>query len=157
MKLQIAVLAIVVLAGFSFIGAIIFRSSRGESKAFFILNTRSMSEADSSVVDSTWGPVVNDIYLAGKQQSAGNVIPLADAFVCLSPNKSDLTKADTILLLDIQSQISDKDAENPAKFWTGVRPAKKLNACRVLIPEGMLKKFKTYKYKYGKVTLMTDD
>ena len=157
MKLQIAVLVIVVLAGFSFIGAIIFRSSRGESKALVILDTRSMTEAGSSVVDSTWGPTVHNIYLAGKRQGAGNVIPLADAFVCLSPNKSDSTKADTILLLDIQSQTSDKDAENPTKFWTGVRPAKKLNVCRVLIPDGMLKNFKTYKYKYGKVTLITDD
>jgi hypothetical protein len=158
MKLQFAILVIVVLAGFLLIGRIIFgRSGQESKKALVILNTRYMTEADNSVVDLTMGPTVAGIYLAGKEEATNNTAPQADAFVCVSTNKSDSTKTDTIILLDTQLRHSDKDADKPAKFCPSVKPAKKLNECRVLIPEKLLKRFETYKYKYGNIILVTDD
>jgi hypothetical protein len=159
MKLQFAVLVIVVLAGFLFIGRIIFgRSWKESKKVMVILGTSHMTEADNSVVDSAMsGLVVASIYLAGKEQNTNNAVPLADAFVCVSHNNSDSSKTDTTLLLDTQLQHSNEDIGNPTKFETEIRPAKKLSECRVLIPEELVKRLKTYKYKYSDLVLVTDD
>jgi hypothetical protein len=158
MKAYAIALALIVIIGFSMVGWIIYSAFPHDSrKVRFVLHTSAMSEADSGVLDPFNGPAVIAAHFAGKSDEANKSTPLADVFVCACRDKLDTSKTDTVLLLDTRLLHGSGDLDKPDYYWTGVKPAKKLNECRVLIPEGLVKKLGGYKYRYGRVELITDD
>jgi len=158
MKGYAIALVIIVIAGFSFIGLIIYRNFPHDSKKVsFVLNTANMIEAESRAVDSTMGPAVVAGYFGDKSDDLNNAIPRTDVFVCVSVNQSDSSKTDTVLLLDTRLLNGSGNLDAPEKYWTQIKPAKRLSKCRVLIPESLIKKLRTYKYRYGKVELVMED
>jgi hypothetical protein len=157
MKVYFIALIVIVVAGFSFIGLAIFKGVPQESKKAVLLNTLEMTEANSNSADSTMSPAVIAVYLAGKSNAINNGAPWADAFVCVKSNRLDTSKTDTILLLDTRTGNENGNLGDVTKYWTGVKPALKLNECRISIPESLVKKFKNYQYKYCNVQLVTDD
>ncbi len=158
MKAYAVALALVVIIGFSVIGIIIYNAFPHDSrKRWVVLHTNNMSEADISPADTINGPAVIAGHFAGKADPQDSTIPLADVYVCVSRNKSDSSKTDTILLLDTRRLNGSGDLRRPEYYSTGVKPSKKLNECRVLIPEKRIKRITAYKYKYARVELITDD
>ena len=150
-------LVLIVVAGFSFIGLIIGGAfPQHESKIAIYLNTKNMQEADNRIIDSTMGPAVIEAYPAIKSNAINNGVPWTDMFVCVKVNSTDTSKTDTILLLDTRTGIND-DLSDVTKYWTGIKPAPRLNQCRILIPEKLAKRVQTYPYKYCDVRLITDD
>ena len=127
-----------------------------ESKTAIYLNTKNMKEADNSIIDSTMGPAVIEAYPAIKSNTINNGMPWADIFVCVKVNGTDTSKTDTILLLDTRTG-KNNDLGDVTKYWTGIKPAPRLNKCWILIPENLAKRFQTYPYKYCDVRLITDD
>ena len=158
MKAYAIALAIIVAGGFIFIGLVISGNFRQEAKeAPSVLNTESMREVDKRNADSTMRPAVIAIYLAGKSNASSNGTPWADVFVCATANRLDTLKTDTILLLDTRTGKNFGNLGDVAKYWIEIKSAKKLNQCRILIPENEVKKLKTYPYWYCNVQLVTDD
>jgi len=156
MKVYFIALIVIVVAGFSFIGLIIYNAfPHPPQPVVFYLNTGGMIEADNTVVDSTNGPTIIHSYPCKKNSNTSSGVPWADLFLCRSVKK-DTLHPDTVLILDTRLQHTNGDFERD-DFWTGVKPTIKLNACRVLLPENEIKRLIKYKYKYGQVFLITDD
>jgi hypothetical protein len=158
MKACAIALALIVIIGFSVIGIIIYSAFPHDSKkVWFILHTNNMLEADSSAGDSVAGPVLIAGYFTGKRGLPNVAVPAADVYICVSRNKLDTSKKDTALLLDTRLLNGSGELAHPEYYGVGVKPAKKLKECQVMIPENLIKKLRNYKYRYGMVQLITDD
>jgi hypothetical protein len=119
------------------------------------LDTKDMVEADDSLMDERNGPAALYAYLSKENQSsATDSIPYVDVFVCRS-HKRDSIAGDTIIILDRELKPAVPLTGN--EYWTGELPAVKRNACKITIPAGQLRVLRKYKYKYARVTLITDD
>jgi hypothetical protein len=158
MKAYAIALALIVIIGFSAVGIIIYSAFHHDSKkVWFVLHTNHMREADSSAADTAEGPSVIAAYFVDKSKADDKSIPLADIFVCASVDKADRSKTDTVLLLDTLLLNGSDGLDHPEKYWTQVKSAKKLNECRIRIPESLVKMVSTYKYRYGRVELIMED
>ncbi|HZY39655.1 MAG TPA: hypothetical protein VFE53_23530 [Mucilaginibacter sp.] len=158
MKACAVALALIVIIGFSVIGMVIYSAFPHDSKkAWFILHTDKMSEADSSAADTAEGPSVIATYFADRGKPGDSSISAADIFICASVDKADRSKTDTVLLLDTRLLNGSEGLDHPEKYWTQVKSARKLKECGIRIPENLVKKVRTYKYRYGRVALMMED
>ena len=158
MKAYAIALALIVIIGFSVIGWIICSAFPHDSKkVWFILHTDNLSQEDSSEGDSVAGPALIAGYFTGKRDPPNVAVPTANVYICVSSTKLDTSKKDTALLLDTRLLNGSGDVAHPEYYGVGVKPAKKLKECQVLIPENLIKKIRNYKYRYRMVQLITDD
>ncbi len=120
------------------------------------LNTEKMTEADSSVIDtSMMGPGLIAAYLHDTTKRAKNdTIPAVDVFICIS-HKRDTALGDTIVIFD--TQLRGKIPISVTNYWTNLHYTKNWKNCEVPISAEGLSVIKKYKYKYARVMLVTDD
>ena len=160
MKIQIILLALTVVIGFTGIWAIFYFGFGIPYVKYetVYLNTANMHEAGHNIVDSTAGPSLINIFYYDKSNTLKSTVPWADVYVCVSYHAKDTTKIDTIIVLDTNTSFKNEHLKySMDAYWTGLRAAKKLTACKVAIPANKISVFKKYQYKYAKVTLITDD
>jgi hypothetical protein len=152
------------IASFGGFGIIVYKcfiqKPDSEIRHPYLLNTYTMKEAGSQMLNIFDGPGIINIFPANNQNGKNDSIPWADVFICkIRSTKDSLAGDSNILVLDIKTDNSLKDIQEPNEFWTDIKPAKRFEKCEILISEDeldTLKKYK-YKYKYGRVTLVTDD
>ncbi|QEM07916.1 hypothetical protein DIU31_032060 [Mucilaginibacter rubeus] len=131
-------------------------SSDKKEYAAISLNTAQMIEADSSVIDTSFnGPGILAAYLHDTtKRSQNDTIPAVDVFICKS-HKRDTALGDTIVIFD--TQLRGEIPASITNYWTNLHYTKNWRNCEVAVSANELSTIKKYKYKYAKVTLVTDD
>jgi hypothetical protein len=155
MKRYSVILFVIVVIGFSIPVIIFYKACTYVpyqlKPQVFYLNTERMKE--SSVDDTSNGPAVDAIFPCNKINNINDSIPWADMYVCHTFNKSD----SLVILLDTHTRKDLADIGDPHIYWTGIKLTRRFDKCKILIPPGVINKLKKYHYRYGIVTLVTDD
>lgn len=160
-KGYVILLIIVVAAGFSFIGIILFHDPvivKQRSEIVF-LDIANLKEASDSIIDSQKGPAVDRIFPAGHQNSKKDTVPWVDVYLCHSFSKADSLSGDTlILILDTEIDNSLYKIKYPDEYWVYLKKkTRKYTKCRIMISPEQLAIIKNAKYKFANVELITDD
>jgi hypothetical protein len=124
----------------------------------YILNTSEMKEYPVKLPDTT----LADISLIGVYSSETNSlknVPGANVFLCKISKRTDtaLVHSDTVVVLDTTRYKSPIKNIRLTDYWVEIEERSKLKKCIVNLPSDIFKDLKAYEYKYGKVTMVTDD
>jgi hypothetical protein len=147
-------LLIMIFAGLSSCnqtGPSIFSETRG-----VYLNTSKMTEASDTLIYSTTGISVINIFPADKGNAANDQIPNANAFLCRRIDQKKTSLTDTIILLDTTRRELNHIGD-VSSYWLSLQHTTRFKQCKVNIPVKLEDKLKRYQYKYAGVTLVTDD
>jgi hypothetical protein len=132
-----------------------YKSSQPKFKEFY-LNTDSLKSASNEFINGEYGNAVIAAYLCDKKNIRGDSVPWADVFVCKFFKDVTYLKTDTVVFFDTCLRKSNSGT-NYSIYWADVKPAQKLKKCKIFIPLNQLNNIKRFKYKYGSVSLVTDD
>jgi hypothetical protein len=149
------VIMVFCLSGF---GTIIYKCFIEAPKPLVVyLNVDSLKEAGNLIITDT--PDIVAVYPSNHKNTINDTIPCADVYVCKSYNKIDSLSGDTaVMVLDINTRLDLKDiifADKSIRnyFQAGIRGSKKINRCRILVPQNQVD-IKKYRYKLGDVKLI---
>jgi len=158
MKVYWALLILVVVVGFSFIGLMIYSGVPHEKTETIYLNATNTKGAYEQVLDSTKFLNLISIYYCNKANKLNNPVPWADIYVCQVLNKRDTSKADTVLILDSRTDEKGYNLKYSIESYEiELKETRTFKTCKIVIPENQKAKFRRYHYKYAEVTLVNDD
>jgi hypothetical protein len=150
----------VIVAGFAFIGIVLFHDPvlvKQRPKIVF-LDMDSLKEASDSIISPDKGPAVDKIFPADHKNKPNDTILWADAYLCTSIGKYHSPCSDTlILLLDAKTDDKLYKIKYPEDYWTGLKKAPRLRKCKIMVSPEQLARIKRARYKFVSVDLITDD
>jgi len=160
MKKYWILLILVVIAGISIPVVIIHDAQPYIPKqvvpVLVYLNTDSMTEVN--VRDSVLWPAIKKVYLCGHKNAANDTIPWADAYLCISYNKSDSLAGDSLIIyLNPITPGELKDTIGVSQFLADITPCPRFKKCKLMLPPALAQSVKKYKYKYGKIVVVGED
>jgi hypothetical protein len=156
MKKYWIILTLVVVTGISISVMIVYNAIPHAPKPELVyLNTDSMKEAH--VIDTIMGPSIRAVYLCEHTNTLNDTIPWADAYLCVSNNRADSLSGDSLIVyLNAKTPGDLKDTTGANQFMAEIQISKKNKKCKIMLPPKLIDSIKRYKYKYGRVFIVSE-